>query len=599
MSDQKIHQNGYTDVAPNTSAPLPVGSTLELEVDSLAVGGRGVARHDGLVIFVEQALPGQRIMARITSSKSRMAEAELLQVIRPGKDDIAPECPHFGVCGGCDWQHLDYQAQLLAKHQIFCDCLIRLGRQDPVKIQELAIPPTVSSPKLWHFRNKMEFAFAPGGALVPGEAASASGSAVQEAELTDTPGKTKAHYTRPLLGLRRRGSHSVEEVTQCRLQSPLTMRILEITRKWLEEETSRGQFFNVWEEPRRRDGKTEDGLPSLREKKRRGSAGKNSGPDKTADFPGGALRHMVIREPELTVSADLEKDNGTEGSQVAAQKKQCLVELITTPFSKREAGIFKRLGLRIMQELKAEQDAEPASRDGQLAFGFVHSVRADPANVAQGEKIIQTLGLETLTEDFGELRLSFGAQSFMQTNTGAATLLMRQAADWALQTAQTASLKGKPLVIWDLYCGVGAFSLSLAQAAQQHQDVAIDGIFGLELSRKAVHDAIENAKANGLKNCRFLSGDAEKILHDPTTKEWPRPNLVLLDPPRGGLREKLCKTLMALGPEHVLLVSCNPATLGRDLAMLSNKYETVKAGVFDLFPHSSHLESMVLLRKKA
>lgn len=591
MSDQKMHQNDHTDVSAKASA-LSIGSTLELEVDSLAVGGRGVARHDGLVVFVEQALPGQRILARVTSSKSRLAEAELVQVLRPGPDDVAPECPHFGVCGGCDWQHLDYQAQLRAKHQIFSDCLTRLGRQDSAKIQALAIPPTVSSPKLWHFRNKMEFAFAPANSTSVGDTVNNLLNSPHEAGENSVAEPAATRASRPLLGLRRRGSHSVEEVSRCLLQSSLTMRILEITRNWLEEETSRGQFFNVWEEPRRRDGNR----PSLRDKKRKGAAAKNSSPDKTADFPGGALRHLVIREPELNVPENAHATEGTgEDAQAALSKKQCMVELITTPFSKREAGIFKRLGQKIMQELQAEHGDK-------LAFGFVHSVRAHPANVAQGEKIIQTLGLETLTEEFNGLRLNFGAQSFMQTNTSAASLLMRQAADWAIQissAAQAAALNSKPLVIWDLYCGVGAFSLSLAQSLHQNDSTNANGIFGLELSRKAVHDAIENAKTNGLSNCRFLSGDAENIMHDPTTREWPRPNLVLLDPPRGGLGEKLCKTLSALGPEHILLISCNPATLGRDLSLLNQRYEPVKAGVFDLFPHSSHLEGMVLLQKKS
>jgi 23S rRNA (uracil1939-C5)-methyltransferase len=127
---------------------------LELTIDSLAYGGRGVARHGDLVVFVARALPGDRVRARVTKFKRRYAEARAVEVLEAGPGRVAPRCAHFGVCGGCSWQDLDYAQQLRHKQAQVADALERLGRLDGVELRSIE-PAT----EIWGYRNKLEYSW--------------------------------------------------------------------------------------------------------------------------------------------------------------------------------------------------------------------------------------------------------------------------------------------------------------------------------------------------------------------------------------------------------------------------------------------------------
>jgi 23S rRNA (uracil1939-C5)-methyltransferase len=130
---------------------------LELDVDSLAYGGRGVARHGELVVFVSRSLPGDRVRARVTKVKRRYAEAKAVEVLQKGPGRVEPRCPHFGVCGGCAWQDLDYEEQLRHKTAQVDDALRRLGHLDGYTLE-----PTVPAVELYGYRNKLEYSWSNG-----------------------------------------------------------------------------------------------------------------------------------------------------------------------------------------------------------------------------------------------------------------------------------------------------------------------------------------------------------------------------------------------------------------------------------------------------
>src|SRR5690242_20372092 len=117
------------------TAALRRGEEIELLVDRLAYGGRGVARHGDLVVFVARGLPGDRVRARVTKRKPRYAEALAVSLLEPGPERVEPRCAHFGVCGGCSWQDLDYAAQVRAKHAQVADALQRLGGFDDIELE--------------------------------------------------------------------------------------------------------------------------------------------------------------------------------------------------------------------------------------------------------------------------------------------------------------------------------------------------------------------------------------------------------------------------------------------------------------------------------
>jgi len=132
------------------------GQELELQVDRLSYGGRGVARADGYVVFVPYTAPGDVVRARLVRAKRSFGEAEVVEVLKPSADRVSPPCPYFGRCGGCTWQHLRYEAQLAAKEQIVRESLERLGG-----LREVPVRPILPAPQPFGYRNKMEFAFHP------------------------------------------------------------------------------------------------------------------------------------------------------------------------------------------------------------------------------------------------------------------------------------------------------------------------------------------------------------------------------------------------------------------------------------------------------
>jgi 23S rRNA (uracil1939-C5)-methyltransferase len=133
---------------------------VDVRIDRMSYGGRGVGRVDGFVVFVADAAPGDLLRARLVAVKRSFAEAEPVRIDEPSPDRVTPRCPHFGPCGGCLWQHLDYGAQLRAKEAIVAESLRHLGG-----FQDLPLRPIISNETPWYYRNKMEFAFQPGGRL--------------------------------------------------------------------------------------------------------------------------------------------------------------------------------------------------------------------------------------------------------------------------------------------------------------------------------------------------------------------------------------------------------------------------------------------------
>ncbi len=136
--------------------PWKLHDEVDVKVDRLSYGGRGVARSDGYVIFVADAAPGELVRARLTKVKRTFAEAEVVRVDAPGPDRVVPRCPHFGPCGGCLWQHIDYSAQARAKQAIVEESLAHLGG-----LRDLPIAPIMAAEDPWYYRNKMEFSFHP------------------------------------------------------------------------------------------------------------------------------------------------------------------------------------------------------------------------------------------------------------------------------------------------------------------------------------------------------------------------------------------------------------------------------------------------------
>jgi len=156
-------------------------------------------------------------------------------------------------------------------------------------------------------------------------------------------------------------------------------------------------------------------------------------------------------------------------------------------------------------------------------------------------------------------------------------------------TKDFADLKGHEIV-YDLYCGTGSIGIFLSDRAKK--------IVGVEVVEEAVEDAHENATLNGINNAEFFAGDVATVCNDVFFEQHGRPDVIITDPPRAGMHEKLVNQILMMEAPLVVYVSCNPATQARDLQLLSEKYRVTAIQPVDMFPHTHHIENVVQLRLK-
>lgn len=210
------------------------------------------------------------------------------------------------------------------------------------------------------------------------------------------------------------------------------------------------------------------------------------------------------------------------------------------------------------------------------------NINKDTTNIILGEKIIPIWGEPFITDYIGAVRYQISPLSFFQVNPIQTKKLYDIAMDYA-------DLHGDE-VVWDLYCGIGTISLFLAEKAKQ--------VYGVEIIPQAIEDAKTNAKINQINNVEFFVGAAEEVLPQKYKDENIKADIIVVDPPRKGCEQSLLDTILKIAPKKVVYVSCDPATLARDLKYLCEKdYELVKVRAVDQFGHSVHVETVALLCK--
>lgn len=186
-----------------------------------------------------------------------------------------------------------------------------------------------------------------------------------------------------------------------------------------------------------------------------------------------------------------------------------------------------------------------------------------------------------LMEEMDGLQFKIGPKSFFQTN-------YKQALELYRKTLEFADLKGDE-VVYDLYTGTGTIAQYVARNAKQ--------VIGIESVPEAIEAAKEHAKLNGLENCTFYCGDMKAIFNDEFLENHPKADVLITDPPRDGMHQKVVEQILKLAPEKIVYVSCNSATQARDLALMKEQYKLVKILPVDMFPQTHHVENIALLVK--
>ncbi len=198
------------------------------------------------------------------------------------------------------------------------------------------------------------------------------------------------------------------------------------------------------------------------------------------------------------------------------------------------------------------------------------------------QEVITWRGRDHIYEEMEGLRFKIGPKSFFQTNSEQAYNLYKVARDFA-------QLSGEETV-YDLYTGTGSIANFVARNAKK--------VVGIEYVPEAIQDAQENSRLNGIDNTVFFAGDMKDILTAGFITEHGRPDVIITDPPRAGMHNGVIDTILLAEPERIVYVSCNPATQARDLSLLDSNYRVTRVQPVDMFPHTHHVENVVLLEKR-
>ena len=211
------------------------------------------------------------------------------------------------------------------------------------------------------------------------------------------------------------------------------------------------------------------------------------------------------------------------------------------------------------------------------------NVNKEKTNVILGREVINLWGRPYIEDYIGEVKYQISPLSFFQVNPLQTERLYGKALEYAGLTGEE--------TVWDLYCGIGTISLFLARKARK--------VYGVEIIPDAIEDARRNASLNGFTNTEFYVGKAEEVLPEKYEKEGVRADVIVVDPPRKGCDENLLSTMVRMQPERIVYVSCDSATLARDLRYLcDNGYELKRVCPADMFPQTVHVETVVLLSQQ-
>lgn len=526
---------------------------VRLTIEDIGNDGEGIGKAQGYTLFVKDAVIGDVIEARITKCKKNYGYARVEKVVTPSPFRVEPKCPFHRQCGGCQIQAMGYERQLVYKQNKVRNHLQRIGGFLPEQI-DAVIEPIVGMEEPWHYRNKAQYpvGYDREGNLVAGFYA----------------GRT----------------HDIIANTDCPLGPRENKVILEAVLAYMRE----------------------NDVSAYRE-----STGE------------GLVRHVLIRtgfsSGEIMVCLVI------NGKKLPAEEK--LVEKLLEVQLEREASADGR-----EQSVSGGEQKTPCKRIVSISI----SINREKTNVIMGKEIrvlwgsgwiedslrvmdstvpVETGGVGDANAENGEkITFRISPLSFYQVNPRQTEKLYALALEYA-------GLTGKETV-WDLYCGIGTISLFMAKRAKK--------VYGVEIIPQAIEDARENAGRNRITNAEFFVGKAEEVLpafysgkggsgspatgkecqeadaegnggleQEGLTREQMRhPDVIVVDPPRKGCDEKCLETMLAMQPERIVYVSCDPATLARDLKILcEGGYEMKRVRAVDQFGHTGHVETVCLLSK--
>ncbi|MEA3503899.1 MAG: 23S rRNA (uracil(1939)-C(5))-methyltransferase RlmD [Bacteroidota bacterium] len=456
-----------------------------VEIISAGAEGKAVGKIDDQVVFVPFAAPGDIVDVKAVRKRRKFIEGVITNYHKKSDLRIEPFCEHFGVCGGCKWQHLPYEEQLKFKQQQVIDNLQRLGQIDTSSIK-----PILGSEETKYYRNKLEFSFSNRKYMLENEP-------ILEADSKEAYG-LGFHVPRIF--------DKVLDLNSCYLMAePANAIRLELKKYTLEKGYS---YYNIrtWE---------------------------------------GFLRNIVIRSSntgDLMVNLVVREEDPEAISDILDHLKSEFPEI---------TSLFYTINGKKNDSLSDLSATYYAGKDHLMAT-------------------------------MEELKFKIGPMSFYQTNDKQAYNLYKIAREFA-------DLKGDEIV-YDLYTGTGTIANFIAKKAGR--------VVGIEWVESAIEDAKKNSERNNVSNTSFFAGDMAKVFTKEFVSKNGKPDVIITDPPRAGMHKDVVQQILDLEPQKVVYVSCNPATQARDVSLMAEKYDVKQIQPVDMFPHTHHVENVILLEKK-
>ena len=457
-----------------------------IEITEAAAEGKALARHDNMVIFVDNAVPGDVCDVQVTRNKKSFMEGKAIHFHKLSDKRTPPFCEHFGLCGGCKWQHMQYKHQLFYKQKQVSDNFERIA-----KVEMPGINPIIASEYETHYRNKLEFTFSDYRWLTHEDMRSPERDSMNMNALGFHIAR---HFDRVL------------DINNCYLQDEPCNLLRNSVKDFC---LQKGFTFH---NPRRHTG---------------------------------FLRNLLIRNTTLNETMAIM----VFGEEHEEHQKQVLDHILQT---------------------------YPA------LTSLMYVVNTKMNDIISDLDIQCYHGQDYITEQLGDLQFRIGPVSFFQTNSRQALRMYNIVKDFAQITPDK--------IVYDLYTGTGTIATFIAREAKK--------VVGIEYVAAAVDDAHINAALNHITNITFVAGDMAKILTDDFMALHGKPDIIITDPPRNGMHAAVVEQILKASPERIVYVSCNPATQARDVALLGEQYAIKAIQPLDMFPHTHHVENIVLLERK-
>ncbi len=508
-----------------------------VKIEDMSEDGSGIGKLDGYIWFIKDAVTGDVVEAKAMKMKKSYGFARLMKILEPSDKRIQPPCPVARQCGGCQLQAMSYEEQLKFKENKVYNNLQRIGGFENLCRVEADMPPGMSAD------------------MSPGKLADMLPDTPADM-LPDKPADMSPAGDAPagLAAHAAAGGNTSDEASVIRF-----FPIMGMEHPWRYRNKAQFPF------------------------------GKNKEGEIITGFYAGRT-HDIIGQEDCLLGVEENKvilhiiKNHMKTYKIQPYNEETHHGLVRHALIRKGFKTGQLMVCLIINGRKlpaADKLVEALCKlDGMTSITL--SINTEKTNVILGTEIINLYGPGYITDYIGAIKYQISPLSFYQVNPAQTEKLYGTALEYAGLTGNE--------VVWDLYCGIGTISLFLAQKAKK--------VYGVEIVPQAIDDARENAKLNGLDNVEFFVGKAEEVLPEQYERNQVYADVIVVDPPRKGCDQLCLDTIVKMAPQRVVYVSCDSATLARDLRYLCDRgYQVEKVRCCDMFGHSTHVETVALLTK--